>query len=448
MHQLKPALQYSEGRSSKWGGARLVNCFPEKADGDKRNDFAVMATPGLDLWATVGTGPIRGRQVVAGVLYVVSGASLYAVDGAGVETILGAIAGTGPVRMAANYTELCIAADGTGYVYSGGSLTTPLPFDVSDVIYADGYILWTVEDSEQFFISGLDDALTYDAADIASVEGFPDDIVGVINDHREIQFYGAQSTEVFYNSGAADFPFVRQGNAFIERGCFDRDSIVKIDNSVTFVGNDRIVYTLSGYQPQRISTHAIEKFLADATYARAFTYTQEGHKNYCLEVDGGTLLYDHSTGAWHERQSWDSTWWRVNGSVEAYGLTLMTDRETGNIYTPNLDSFTENGEIIAVEITLPTIEAGRVRKNMYAFEVDCETGVGNSAAADPQLMLTYSDDGGRNWSNEMWRSLGAVGTYRTRAVWRKLGQFRTRQMKIRITDAVRRLVIGYWTDVR
>ena len=62
-------------------------------------------------------------------------------------------------------------------------------------------------------------------------------------------------------------------------------------------------------------------------------------------------------------------------------------------------------------------------------------------------MLVYSDDNGHRWSNEMWRSLGAVGEYRTRAVWRGLGLFRQRQMKIRVTDAARRLVISYHADI-
>lgn len=447
MVKLRPGLQSSQGRSRDWSGATLLNCFAEKADGDKRDQFAVMATPGLTLWATVGTGPIRGSIVVGGVLYVVSGGSLYSVTSGGVATLKGGIAGTGPVAIAANYTEVCIAAAGMGYVYSGGALSTPVPFDVSDVFYADGYIVWVVEDSEQFFISGLDNALLYDAADIASVEGFPDNIVGAVNDHREIQFFGANSTEIFYNSGAVDFPFERQGNAFIERGCFDRDSIVKIDNSVTFMGDDRIIYTLAGYQPQRISTHAVEYRMRAATYARAFTYTQEGHKFYCIEHDAGTEVFDYATGAWHQRASWDATFWRVGGAVDAYGLTLLTDRNNGSIYTASLDVLDENGAAIAFELTLPTIEAGRERRVMSSFEVLCETGVGNGAVADPQMMLQYSDDNGHRWSNEMWRSMGLVGEYRTRCVWRALGQFRQRQMKLRITDAARRLVISYHAEI-
>lgn len=447
MFKARPALQSSQGRSRGWSGASLVNCFAEKADGDKRDDFAVMATPGLTLWANIGSGPIRGSLVLAGVLYAVSGNSLYSVDASGNGTLRGTIAGSGPVRMAANYTQLAIAAGGTGYVYSAGALTAPVPFGVSDVFYADGYIVWVILNSEQFIISALDNALIYDAADIASAEGFPDNIVGAVNDHREIQFFGTTSTELFYNSGNGDFPFERQGNAFIERGCFDRNSIVKLDNSVTFVGDDRIVYTLVGYQPQRISTHAIEYRMRGATYARAFTYTQEGHKFYVLEINDETLVFDYATGAWHHRQSWAMNHWRVSGAIEAYGKLLMTDRGTGKIYTASLDVFDEDGEPIAFDITLPTIELGRDRRNCYSFEVICETGVGNAAVANPQAMLTYSDDGGHTWSDEMWRSLGAVGAYRTRAVWRKLGQFRQRQFKLRITDAARRLVISYWVDM-
>jgi hypothetical protein len=448
MQPLKPALQFSQGRSFNWSGAELINCFAEKADGDRLEDFAVMATPGLTAWTNVGPGPARGSIMCAGVLYVVSGGFLYSVSSAGLATLLGAIAGSGPVSIACNYTQVCIAANGTGYVLSGGVLSTPLPTTVSSVIYADGYILWAQDDSEQFFISAIDNALVYDAADVASVEGAPDNIVGMINDHREIQFFGQTSTEVFYNSGAANFPFERQGNAFIERGCFDRDSIVKMDNSVFFVGNDRIVYMLNGYTPQRVSTHAIEYYLRDATYARSWTYTLEGHKFYVMECDRGTFCFDVATGAWHRRQSYGSTWWRCNGAVAAYGQTYLTDRNSGNLYVPSMDVNDEDGAPISFEIVLPTLEYGRTRVTMYAFEMTMETGPGNDAVPDPQVALSFSDDGGHRWTNEILRPMGKIGQYRARCVWRKLGQFRVRQVKLRITDSVRKMVISYWADIQ
>ena len=445
---LRPALQYSQGRSSDWSGAELVNCFAEMADGDKRADFAVLLTPGLTLFSTVGAGPIRGMIMLAGVLYVVSGGSLYSVDENGTATLIGTVGGSDLVRMATNYTELCIAANGTGYVYSGGLLQTPLSYDVSDVTYIDGYIVWTVLDAEQAFLSGLDDALTYDPADIFSVEGAPDNVVGMVNDHRELYFMGQTTTEIYYDSGDADNPLQRQGSAFIEQGCFDRDSIAKIDNTVVFVGQDRIVYRLAGYSPQRISTHAIEYHLRDATYAQGFVYTLEGHKFYCLDTDDGTFVFDHATGAWHKRQSFDMGHWRVWQSIPAFGKVLMGDRETGAVYEADNDVLTENGDPIAMDISLPTIEGGRERKTMYAFEVTMETGTGNADAPEPQAMLRYSDDGGHNWSNEMWRSCGPVGAHRIRLIWRKLGQFRQRQMNFRLTDPVRRIVMNWWADIQ
>ena len=449
MLQIKPALQFSQGRSLPWSGAQLVNCFAEKADGDKRDDFAVMAIPGLVPWATAGSGPIRGGITHAGVPYVVSGSGLYSIDEDGIETLLETIPGSDLVRMASNGSEIVIAAGGVGYVWDGAALTTPLPFGALDVAFIDGYIIAIKPDTSFFFISALNDATTWDPADIASVEGQPGNLVAVRVDHREVQFYKRSSLEFFYNSGAADFPFQRQGNAFVERGAFDRDGIVKIDNSVNFVGDDRIVYRLNDYTPVRISTHAIEYQLRNATFARAFTYDQEGHKHYCVTCDNGTFVYDQATGAWHQRRSWGRADWRPVGALAAYSQVFILDGVQGHIFTPDMTVYSEDDNPISVEIYPPTIDTGdRGYRSMYAFEVLCETGVGNDDVTDPQMMLRYSDDGGRRWSNELWRSLGEVGDYKRRAIWRKLGRFRQRQMHMKTTDAVRRLVISYWADIR
>lgn len=453
MLKLKPALQYSQGRSLPWGGSKLVNCFAEKGDGDQREMFQIMLIPGLTTFVTLATSPVRGIHRMGDTLYAVAGARLYSISSAGVATDLGAIPGSGRVAMADNGTELAIVGGTTGYVYSGGSITTPanLPAAVSDVAYIDGYILWTKDASGQFVISALNNATSYDALDIATVEGAPDNLVGVMVDHREVQFYGKQSIEIWYNSGAADFPFERQGNAFIERGCFSRDSIVKIDNSVHFLGDDMIVYRLDGYNPVRISTHAIEYELRNATDAWAFTTTEEGHKQYHLCTDVGTFTFDMSTGAWHERKSLNLDNWRVGFGVRCYDRNIVASNTTGKIYTQSFDVYAEDSETISMEIEPPLIEAGdRRRVTMYELEFLCETGVGlnSGQGSDPQVMLKYSDDGGRNWSNEMWRSMGAIGAYDTRCVWGPLGQFRQRKLKFTITDPVRRAAFGYYAEIR
>jgi hypothetical protein len=450
--QLKPALQHSKGRSKPWAGARLVNAFAEKSDGDKADDFAVMAIPGLTEFADVASAmPVRGMLRLGALLHVIFGSTLYSVTSAAVATSLGAVGGVGPTRMVSNGTEIAIAASDTiGYVYSGGTVTagpTNLP-PVSDVAFIDGYFVWIVDNSDQFIISGLNDGLTYDPLDVATVEGAPDLLIGVINDHRELHFPGQDTWEIWYNSGNADFPFERQGNAFIERGCIDKNSLVKLDNSVFFVADDRTVRRLDGYVPARISTHALEYRLAQASYYRAFTYSQEGHAFYCLNTDVGTFCYDAATGAWHDRLSFGLDNYRIGASATAFGRILLGDVTTGLIYEPDLDSHAENGEPIPVIIELPPIETKRQRATMYQFELYCETGVGNSSAPNPVAAMAYSRDGGRTWSNEMLRPMGPVGEYKTRAVWRPNVQFRQLQIRLTMTDAVRRMVLGYYADIR
>lgn len=449
---LKPALQYSEGRSRPWSGAKLVNYFSERADGDKVKDFAVMLVPGLERFAQLSaTKKLRGLHQMDGMLYAVVGHDLHLIGPDGSSSVIGSIPGSGRVRMQDNGTQLAICAAPNGYVLSGGSIVSPADLPaVSDVAYIDSYFVWTIYDSDQAIYSALGDGTSYDLLDIFSAEGSPDGLVGLINDHRELLMCGEETIEVFYNAGGADDAFQRQGNAFIERGVFSRDTIVKIDNGVHFFGNDRIVYRLDGYSPIRISTHAIEYHLARATEAWAFTYTQEGHKFYVLCTDQGTWAYDMATGAWHERRSYQMVNYRAGFAVIAWGEPMLGANDNGTLWRPNLDLYTEDGEPIISSVDLPTVERERQLLNFYCFELYCETGVGlaTGQGSDPQVMMTYSDDGGRTWSNEMRRSLGAIGKYQHRAIWRSLGQFRQRQIRLTISDPVRRLTMSYNADIR
>jgi hypothetical protein len=453
MRALRPALQQSEGRSKPWSGSRLVNAFAEKSDGDKTEDFAIMAIPGLASFANVGTGPIRGVHRRVHSLFVVSGSQLYRVAEDGTPTAVGTIGGTKPVAIVDNGVQLAIhggSNEKTGYIYDDVTVHTQpvnLP-PVSHVAYIDGYFVWTVADSDQFVISGLNDGLTYDPLDVATVEGASDNLVGLINDHRELQFFGTDTVEIWYNNGNADFPFARQGNAFLERGCIDKNSIVKFDNSVCFMGNNRIAYKLDGYNPIRISTHGIEKDFARASWFRSFNYSQEGHDFWGLNTDVGSFFFDAATGLWAERKSFGKDNYRVGCAVTAYGEKIMGDAYTGKLYTPSLDLFDEDGETIPIIVEIPTVENNRDRATLYALELFCETGVGTLEVPDPMVIMQYSRDGGRSWSNEMWRALGRIGEYLTRAVWRPNVEFRQLSIRFTLPDKTRRLVMGYYADVR
>jgi hypothetical protein len=60
-------------------------------------------------------------------------------------------------------------------------------------------------------------------------------------------------------------------------------------------------------------------------------------------------------------------------------------------------------------------------------------------------MLRFSDDGGHTWSNERWVNMGAIGTYGTRAIWRRLGmttELRDRVYEVSSSDPVKTVIVG------
>lgn len=450
--RLEQALQSSVGRFRPFAGAETVNCFAQFEEGDAKERLSLAAAPGLKAWAEIGTGPYRGSIKAHGVLYFVSGSALYRVRTDKTFDAVGAIPGVGPAQMASNGIQVAIAANGLGFIATAttfGQITDPdLISPVTSVAYVDGYFLWSAAGS--FQVSRLLDGENYDALDVASAEGAPDDIVGIVVDHRDVYLIGEETIEVWYNSGNLDFPFERQGNAFIERGAISRDTLVKIDNSIFWLDEAGVVFRIAGMaSPVRISTHAIEFWLRGATDFVAWTYRQEGHEFYVLSCSAGTRIFDVATGVWHARESYKLPQWRAQGFVRFAGFELVGCFRTGKLYELSLDEFLDDENPMIWRIQLPPIHFGRTLRTLMAFEADIETGVGRSfgQGQDPQIMLRYSRDYGATWSRQLWRSLGRTGDRLRRAIWRNLGQFRQMTIELVISDPVQRASIAYDADI-
>jgi len=448
------AVNSYQARSKPLSAQRLVNLYPETSPPDAKSRVVLIGTPGLALFATVGTGPVRGLQRMNNVLYAVSGIEVYKIAADGTATKLGDVTGSGPVSMADNGSQLVIVGDGKGWVCDGVTvvrITDPDFPPPSSVAWVDGYHVFTRVDTGQFFISSLYAATTYDALDYATAESLPDNAVAVFVDHREVWVFGEHSVEVWFNSGNATFPFERVTGASLERGCGGRYTIAKVDNSVFWLGEDNIVYRADGYTPVRISTHAIEYAIAKAGgQPRGWTYTQEGHAFYVLSYADATFVFDATVGLWHERQSHNLARWRVDCGQVCYGQNLVGDHETGQVYALDLDTYSENGAVMVRVATSPPIHADGKKFTMAFFEIEIESGAGlaSGQGADPQVMLEWSDDGGATWSNEHWTSMGQRGDFSHRPIWRRLGQAVSRIMRVTIAEPIKVAIIAANTDVK
>jgi hypothetical protein len=164
-----------------------------------------------------------------------------------------------------------------------------------------------------------------------------------------------------------------------------------LDNGLFWLGTDArgqgIVYRANGYTGVRVSTHAVEYAIAqygNISDAIAYTYQQEGHAFYVLIFPSAnaTWVYDVSTQAWHERAGFDNgefTRHRSNCQCNFAGNTVVGDFQTGNIYSLNLDTYADNGEIqkwLRSWRALPTGTNNLKRTAQHSLQLDCESGVG------------------------------------------------------------------------
>lgn len=455
-------------RSVNAADNRMVNLFPEVIpEGGKSTGF-LNRCPGLVLKFTVGIGPIRGMWQFGNYGYVISGNSLYRVDSSWATNLIGTIAGTGPVSMADNGTQLFIAANPTGYIYNSSTLAFGQITDVDfpgavTVSYLDGYFVFSEPNSQKVWVTSLYDGATIDPLDFASAEGSPDNLVALLVDHREVWLFGTNSVEVWYNSGGADFPLSRIQGAANEIGCDAPYSVAKLDNSVFWLGADArghgIVYKAQGYTGVRISTHAVEyaiqnySTIADAV---AYTYQQEGHAFYVLSFPTAqkTWVFDASTGGWHERAGFldgEFVRHRSNCFMSFNNLPIVGDYDNGNVYAFDLSVYVDHDQpqkYVRSWRALAANQNNLKRTSQHSLQVDCEAGVGASGTgqdSDPQMMLRWSDDGGHRWGNFHSRPMGKIGETGTRVIWRRLGMttlLRDRVYEISGTDPTKVVIMG------
>jgi hypothetical protein len=481
----------------------MVNLFPEVVPEGGKEPAFLQRAPGLVRLLTAGTGPIRGLWQFGNYGYAVSGNTLFQIDGNWIATAKGSVGGGGPVSMADNGTQLFIAANPDGYIYNAATdvfqqITDPDFPGAGTVGYLDGYFIFNEPNSQKIWVTSLLDGTSVDPLEFASAEGNPDNVVAIFVDHREVWVYGTNSTEVWYDAGLLDFPLARIQGAYNELGCAAPYSIAKMDNQIYWLGKDArgqgMVFRASGYMGQRISTHAIEWQLqqyTDLSDAVGYTYQQDGHSFYVLNFPSAdtTWVFDVATGAWHERASFSNGEFnrhRGNSQMFFNGKTVIGDYQNNKIYNFDLDVYADDGAIqkwLRSWRALPTGANNLTRTIQHAMQLDCETGVGlngfspqdafglltesgepiitesgnllvveGTAApspivqgADPQVMLRFSDDGGHTWSNEHWKSMGRIGDYGNRTIWRRLGatmKIRDRVYEVSGTDPVRIYIMG------
>lgn len=377
----------------------------------------------------------------------------------------------------------------TDGAFSGGN--------TCDII--DNYFIYNNPTTQQWGSSDLLSPISQSTS-YALKDGSPDDLVALIADHREVYLMGETSSEVWVDVGAVPFPFQRIPGTSTQHGIAAPFSLYRLGNSFAYVSRNNRgqaqIMQMNGYVPQRISTHAVENSLVNQEVddAISWTYQLEGHEVYVVTfpsigVNGLTWAYDATTQMWHKwlYTSAENLYERHRGNCCAVfqGMVLVGDYENGKIYMLDKTNFTDDGRNVRRLRRAPHLVTDLQRQYFDEFQIQFQPGVGttglsqptgdiyinspyiiypdatftigpfqtyvigqqatlgnNSTTTNPQAMLRWSNDGGSTWSKEYWVSIGKMGKYRNRAIWRRLGQARDRIFEVSITDPVNAVIVS------
>lgn len=452
--QIPLVTDTSEGGVS--GDEELVNLYPVKTSGNKY-PFVIKHTPGLAFYLDLPTLPVKAMIAINGRGFAVTSTKFYEIFKDGTSKELGDVVIDGIASIDHNGVHIVVVDGIKGYyceISTGtvAEITAAGFYPAKTVTAQDGYFIFDRTDTGQFFLSELLN-VTFDPLDFATAEGRPDKLVAVLSDHREVFMFGTESIEVWYNSGAADFPFERNQGAFIEKGCSARYSITKQNNTVYFVGSDGMVYQLNGYTPLRISNNAVEQSLAGINHEdiTAYVYNENGQLFYNLTIPDRKVTWSYAvaSGSWHRRENKQFGRGIAGCAMKFDGKNLIGDHQSGRIFVMADNWHLEDGYALVRSMTLPTITMGRKNFSISSLELDITSGIGtvNGQGQDPIAMLEVSKDGGKTWSHKREARMGKRGEHSLRLKWNKLGMGREFTFRITISDPVAIDIGGAWIEV-
>lgn len=411
-----------------------VNMYLVGLETPSKAPFILESAPGLVTFSTI-SGACRGCITAANRLFMVYGSGLYELTSAGVSTLKGTLgSSTGQVDMAWGLTQLVIVDGPSGYVFNLNTgafqqITSDGWLGSTRVAYLDGFFLFCEPNSQVFYYSAIDDATNIDALDFASAESSPDNLIALVTDHREVWLFGELTTEVWFNSGATDFTFSRNNGASIEVGCMAAFSVRQIDNGIMWIGRDKngagIVYRTNGYQPMRVSTQAVEQALqrsSDLSSAVAWVYQWNGLTFWCVNAPGltETWCFEVSTSTWHRRCDLDGFGQfkasRATHHTFAFGQHIVGASD-GYVYQLSKTAYKNGSDpLVRLRVSPNSVTPTREYVTYSQFVMDCTTGQA-AVGESPEVELSYSRDGGFNWSDPVIKSLGSTGNYSPRVKW-------------------------------
>lgn len=378
---------------------------------------------------------------------------------------------TGPVHIRDNNAGgTAVIVDGpNGYYYTIATqafvqITDPNFLGSDTVAYIDGWWIFNKPGTQTFYTNSQAYALTFDALYFALKDAAADNLIAVMENKELLWLIGDKTTEIWYDAGGQYFPFQRIVGTLIQAGCKAKHSVSRFgtqgqEGLIWFGRSERgenVIILTQGFQDTVVSNTSFGDEVA--TYATTddaigYTYQEDTHEFYVLTFPTAdvTWVYDGQSGLLHKRLSYDPYAkkfhrHRSNAFINFAGMRIVGDYQNGALYQFTRNSYTDAGWPLLAKRRAPHIwdKGQRGRVFMQSLQLDFNVGQGNASGmgSNPQCGLAISRDGGHTFGNRINAPMGAIGEYRTRTMWRKLGWGRDNVVDIEVIDPVNRDLVG------
>lgn len=404
--------------------------------------IALFLAPGKRLFCELPEAGIFSEYTVNGRSFV-AGSQLWELfaDGSFANRGILGVSPTRPTQMISNQNQLGAINNGALFVLDLATnvLTAvdPMMFNgpISQIDFCDGFGLVTIQNSHTFQQSNLEDLTTWNGLNISTISYFPDNITSFKVDHREPWFYSGKKTIAYYNAGAGFPVFIPVPGGYMEFGAFEGATFCtnQADNTLVWIDQDDrgglMARKAVGYGEQRISTHAVEHAWQQYDPSTlqnliSFVYQEDGHTFWEIKFPDISWAYDFASGFWAKRAHFNSDF----GTFEAnhaqchtynFGLHLVGDPTSGKIYKQSIEFLRDNGQPLKWLRRSPILAQDNQWITTDAIELDVEAGLtpevplvdGDGEPRPAQVMLRWSHNAGKIWSNEFTLSVGFPGQF-------------------------------------
>lgn len=419
----------------------LRNMYAEEAPTEQRG-IVLQSRPGLaDRGADMGAGPVQQLFKRDGVL----GSQLFGVSGGRLyqdTTDIGAIDGEGFCSIAGNEIGIMATAGAGLWFYNGSTLSQVSFPDSADVAHVSvgGARYWMVrKDTGKVYWTDPLEA-DVEALDFATAETLPDRTLQTLWIDGSLVIFGAESVELWQQTGNAELPIRPLINMVYEKGLKATGCAAAIGSSFAWVTNENNVCLQN--ESNIISNVGLQERIAASSECRLFTFTIDGVEFLALRMafsdgTGETQVWSLRSGQWSEFDTYGQTNWAAQCFAGGVFGSAVDGKTLG--WSGRADAYAANG-------ILERLLTGGMRpaqplsiSNLALLANPGNTSYLTGEYANPKVELRVSRDEGKTWSDWADTTLGAQGEYRTEIMWRALGMTPRRRgwmCQIRVADPV------------